>query len=99
MKVWLDCDPGHDDMLTIVMAANSPEITLLGVSTSSGNSTIENTTRNALDILHEIGRDDIQVVRGAPQPLCCKLETAEGIHGASGLEGAELSRSKNEAVR
>ena len=65
IKVWLDCDPGHDDMLAIVMAAHSNNLTLLGVSTSGGNSTIENTTRNALDILHEIGRDDVQVVKGA----------------------------------
>jgi uridine nucleosidase len=59
MKVWLDCDPGHDDMLAIVMAALSPPLTLIGVSTSAGNSTVDNTTRNALDILHEIGRDDV----------------------------------------
>lgn len=52
MKVWLDCDPGHDDMLAIIMAAYSDGIQLLGVSTSSGNSTVQNTTRNALDILH-----------------------------------------------
>jgi inosine-uridine nucleoside N-ribohydrolase len=98
MKVWLDCDPGHDDMLAIVMAALSPQLNLLGLSTSAGNSTIENTTRNALDILHEIGRDDIQVVRGADQPLCCKLETAPSIHGLLGLEGAVLERSPMEAI-
>jgi inosine-uridine nucleoside N-ribohydrolase len=85
MKVWLDCDPGHDDMLAIVMAACSEAITLLGISTSSGNSTIENTTRNTLNILHEIGRDDVQVVRGASRPLCRALETAPDIHGESGL--------------
>lgn len=98
MKVWLDCDPGHDDMLAIVMAALSPPLTLLGVSTSAGNSTVDNTTRNALDILHEIGRDDIQVVRGASHPLCRKLETAPAIHGISGLEGAELKRSPKEPI-
>jgi inosine-uridine nucleoside N-ribohydrolase len=99
MKVWLDCDPGHDDMLAIIMAALSEGVTLLGVSTSAGNSTIQNTTRNALDILHEIGREDVQVVQGAEQPLCCKLNTSPNIHGESGLEGAELSRSPKEALR
>ena len=51
LKIWLDCDPGHDDMLAIIMAALSPECDLIGVSTSAGNSTIENTTQNALNIL------------------------------------------------
>ena len=51
-RVWLDCDPGHDDMLAIVMAAMHPRVQLIGVSTSAGNSNIHNTTRNALNILH-----------------------------------------------
>lgn len=72
-------------MLAIIMAALSPQMTLIGVSTSAGNSSVENTTRNALDILYEIGRDDIQVVKGAEGPLCCKLQTAENYHGPTGL--------------
>lgn len=53
--VWLDCDPGHDDMLAIILACLSPDrIHLLGISTSAGNSTIQNTTQNTLNILHEI---------------------------------------------
>jgi inosine-uridine nucleoside N-ribohydrolase len=64
-KIWLDCDPGHDDMLAIIMAAMSDECELVGVSTSAGNSFIENTTQNALNILYEIGRTDIPVVKGA----------------------------------
>ena len=85
MKVWLDCDPGHDDMLAIIMAAMSEEIDLFGVSTSAGNSVIENTTQNALDILYEIRRSDIEVVRGAEGPLCRNLKTAPEIHGKTGL--------------
>lgn len=65
LKIWLDCDPGHDDMLGMIMAALSPECTLIGISTSAGNSTIENTTQNALNILCEINRKDIVVVQGA----------------------------------
>lgn len=75
-KVWLDCDPGHDDMLAIIMAALSQGVQLIGISTSAGNSVIENTTQNALNILYEIGRNDIQVIKGAPGPLNSKLETA-----------------------
>jgi uridine nucleosidase len=65
LKIWLDCDPGHDDMLAIIMAALSPECDLIGVSTSAGNSTIKNTTQNALNILCEIKRTDIVVVEGS----------------------------------
>jgi inosine-uridine nucleoside N-ribohydrolase len=50
-KIWLDCDPGHDDMLAIIMAVNSGQCQLLGISTSAGNSFIENTTQNTLNIL------------------------------------------------
>jgi len=52
MKVWLDCDPGHDDMLAIIMAALNERIDLIGISTSAGNSVIENTTQNTLNILY-----------------------------------------------
>ena len=75
-KIWLDCDPGHDDMLAIIMAALSEGCQLIGISTSAGNSFIENTTQNALNILYEIGRDDIPVIKGSPNPLCDKLEVA-----------------------
>jgi purine nucleosidase len=50
-KVWLDCDPGIDDMLAIILACLSPQLQVLGISTSSGNSTLENTTQNTLNIL------------------------------------------------
>lgn len=65
LKIWLDCDPGHDDMLAIIMAALSHECQLIGISTSAGNSTIQNTTQNALNILCEIDRKDIVVIQGA----------------------------------
>ena len=52
IRVWLDCDPGHDDMLAIIMAALSERIELIGISTSAGNSIIQNTTQNALNILY-----------------------------------------------
>ncbi len=68
------------------------------MSTSAGNSFIENTTQNALNILFEIGREDIFVIKGAPGPLCRNLEVAPTIHGASGLEGAELLKSPHKAI-
>jgi inosine-uridine nucleoside N-ribohydrolase len=96
--VWLDCDPGNDDMLAIVMAALSEELELIGISTSAGNSIIQNTTQNALDILYEIGRADIPVVKGSATPLCRKLESAAEYHGELGLEGAVLERSPFQAI-
>lgn len=80
-KVWLDCDPGHDDMLAIILSALSEELNLIGISTSAGNSTVQNTTQNALNILAEIDRNDIEVYKGSEVPLCGRLETAPSIHG------------------
>lgn len=65
INVWLDADPGQDDLLAIILAARNPRINLLGVSTSAGNSRIDKTTQNALDILHAVDRDDIEVIQGA----------------------------------
>jgi inosine-uridine nucleoside N-ribohydrolase len=65
ITVWVDCDPGLDDTFAITLAGKSPKLHLLGVSTSAGNSNLNSTTRNALDILHNIGRDDVPVVRGS----------------------------------
>ena len=75
-------------MFAIIMASFSDQTELIGISTSAGNSYIENTTQNALNILYEIGRSDITVIQGASGPLCRQLEVAPDIHGESGLEGA-----------
>lgn len=97
-EVWLDCDPGHDDMLAILLAAYHPNLRLIGLSTSAGNSTIDYTTQNALNILSLISRDDVVVVKGAAKPLYGKLETAAETHGVNGLEGASLPISSNHPI-
>eukprot|EP00455_Lapot_gusevi_P048370 TRINITY_DN6671_c0_g1_i1.p1 TRINITY_DN6671_c0_g1~~TRINITY_DN6671_c0_g1_i1.p1 ORF type:complete len:361 (-),score=105.99 TRINITY_DN6671_c0_g1_i1:39-1121(-) len=86
-KVWLDCDPGHDDAFAIMLASHSEEIELVGISTTAGNQTIERTTTNALNVLNVIGSASIPVVAGQPQPLLRKQVICPEIHGASGLEG------------
>jgi pyrimidine-specific ribonucleoside hydrolase len=86
----LDCDPGHDDALAILLALARPEVELLGITTVAGNATLENTTRNALSVLTLIGRTDVPVAAGADRPLRRPLVTAAHVHGSSGLEGAEL---------
>lgn len=88
--VLLDCDPGHDDALAILLALARPEIRLLGVTTVAGNSTLENTTRNALSVLTLVGRTDVPVAAGADRPLQRPLRTAPHVHGSGGLEGADL---------
>ena len=65
IDVWLDCDPGHDDMMAIILAALSEQLNLIGISTSAGNSILENTTQNTLNILAQIGRTDIKVYKGS----------------------------------
>ncbi|HUG47325.1 MAG TPA: nucleoside hydrolase [Candidatus Limnocylindria bacterium] len=88
--VILDCDPGHDDALALLLALQRPELEVLGVTTVAGNATLENTTHNALSVLTLIERTDIPVAAGAEGPLRRPLQTAAHVHGASGLEGAEL---------
>lgn len=86
----LDCDPGHDDALAMVVALARPELQLLAVTTVAGNAGLPETTRNALRVLTLLGRTDIPVAAGAAGPLMRQLHVAEDVHGATGLEGADL---------
>jgi len=89
-KIVLDCDPGHDDAMAILLALASPEVELIGVTTVAGNQTLDKTTRNALVTLEIAGRADIPVVAGADAPLRRALRTAPHVHGETGLDGPEL---------
>jgi pyrimidine-specific ribonucleoside hydrolase len=86
----LDCDPGHDDALALVVGLARPELRLLAVTTVAGNAGLLETTRNALRVLTLLGRTDIPVAAGAAGPLLRPLHVADNVHGASGLEGAAL---------
>jgi inosine-uridine nucleoside N-ribohydrolase len=88
--VILDCDPGHDDAIALLLALASPEIELLGVTTVSGNQTLEKTTANAIRVLDHVGRADVPVAAGAPRPLIRERHTAPEVHGESGLDGPAL---------
>jgi purine nucleosidase len=88
--VILDCDPGHDDMVAIMLAAASPAIDLLGITTVAGNGTLERTTRNARATCALAGIRGVPIAAGAPGPLVGGLSTAPTVHGESALDGAEL---------
>lgn len=86
-KIILDCDPGHDDALAILLALSSPnEIKCLGLTISAGNVSLELTSENALRVLSLVNNQEIPVYKGCPKPLVSQLVTAEHVHGESGLD-------------
>ncbi|MGP4040814.1 nucleoside hydrolase [Gracilibacillus sp. D59] len=99
MRVILDCDPGHDDAIAIILAASkvSP-LDIVGITTVSGNVEVEKNTLNALKVCDIIGLDDVPVAQGATRPLVKESEIAEEIHGETGLDGPNLPKTpKREA--
>lgn len=89
-KIILDCDPGHDDAIAMLLAHGSPEIDLLAVTTVVGNQTLEKVTRNALSVAKIAGITGIPFAAGCARPLVRDIETAPDIHGESGLDGPVL---------
>lgn len=87
--VIIDCDPGHDDAIALLLAFSSEKLDVRAVTTVAGNQTIEKTFNNALKVLSFAGID-VEVSRGAEKPLIRELQTAPEVHGDSGLDGPEL---------
>jgi inosine-uridine nucleoside N-ribohydrolase len=90
-RIILDCDPGHDDAIALMLALGSPEVEVLGVTTVAGNQTLEKTTANAIRVLDHIGRAEVPVAAGAGRPLVRERRVAADVHGESGLDGPELA--------
>ncbi len=90
IPVILDCDPGHDDAIALLLALASPELDVLGVTTVYGNQTLAKTTANAVRVLDLVDRHDVVVAAGAERPLERPLEVAAHVHGESGLDGPTL---------
>jgi inosine-uridine nucleoside N-ribohydrolase len=88
-RVVLDCDPGHDDAMAILMAAASPAISLEAITTVAGNQTLEKTTLNARRVCSVAGIDRVPIAAGSARPLRREPVVAGQIHGASGLDGVE----------
>ena len=97
--ILLDCDPGHDDAIALLLALASPELELLGVTTVAGNQTLEKTTANAIRVLDFLGRDDIPVAAGAPAPLVRDAYVAAYVHGETGLDGPDLPPPQRERLQ
>ena len=89
-KIILDCDPGHDDAVAMLLAWGNPEIDLLAVTTVAGNQTLEKVTHNALSVARVAGISGIPFAAGAARPLLRQVEVAEEVHGESGLDGPVL---------
>jgi inosine-uridine nucleoside N-ribohydrolase len=89
-RIILDCDPGHDDAIALLLALGSPEVELLGVTTVAGNQTLEKTTANAIRLLDHVGRDDIPVAAGAPRALVREGRVLPHVFGDTGLDGPDL---------
>ncbi|MFQ1012325.1 nucleoside hydrolase [Gilliamella apicola] len=89
-KIILDCDPGHDDAIALLLAHGNPNIELLAVTTVVGNQTLDKVTRNALSVARIANITNVPFAAGAVRPLVRNVEIAPDIHGDSGLDGPVL---------
>ena len=96
--ILLDCDPGHDDAIALLLALASPELELRGLTTVAGNQTLEKTTANAIRVLDFVGRNDVPVARGADRPLLRDPFVAAYVHGDTGLDGPDLPPPQREPI-
>ncbi len=94
-KIILDCDPGHDDAVAIMMAAVHPSFDLLGITVVAGNQTLEKTSINALNVCQALNID-VPVYAGCGRPMIREKMTAGDIHGVSGLDGPVFEPLKRE---
>jgi purine nucleosidase len=90
-RIVLDCDPGHDDALALLVAAGHPGVEIAAITTVGGNQTLEKVTRNALAVATVAGLDGVVVAAGCDRPLVRDaVLTDPRTHGESGLDGPEL---------
>ncbi|MBI5982464.1 nucleoside hydrolase [Clostridium perfringens] len=98
-KVIIDCDPGIDDALAIILALKSKEIEVIGITTVSGNVESLQGAKNALKVLKLLGRLDIPVYLGESKPVKRELVTAQDTHGEDGLGETFLEEVSSEYIR
>ncbi|MEB3213492.1 MAG: nucleoside hydrolase [Leptolyngbyaceae bacterium] len=88
--IIIDCDPGVDDAIALLLAFASPELQILGITTVAGNVPLALTQLNARKMCELAKQTDIPVFAGCPRPILQALQTAEEIHGKTGLDGTTL---------
>ena len=88
-RIIIDCDPGHDDMAAILLAASNPAIKIEAITTVCGNASVDNTTYNALRIVEAFGLD-VPVYRGAQHPFLHRHQLPAPIHCPSGRDSARF---------
>ncbi|MGV8884864.1 MAG: nucleoside hydrolase [Microbacteriaceae bacterium] len=93
-KMLVDCDPGLDDALALLLAHGDPNIELVAVTTVGGNVALADTTRNALELREYLGFDSVPVAAGAAGPLTREAKSASHVHGESGLGAITLPAAK-----
>jgi purine nucleosidase len=94
-KVIIDCDPGQDDAICLLLAMSSPdELDILGVTTVAGNVPLALTERNARQIRDIADRSDVKIYAGCSKPMVRNLVTAERVHGKTGIDGIEIVEPK-----
>lgn len=91
-SIIIDCDPGHDDAIGIILACANDMLDVKGITTVGGNQTIAKTTNNALRVLNYIGKN-IPVAMGADTPMSRPIIIAPSVHGDSGLDGPTIPQS------
>ena len=91
MKIIIDCDPGQDDVVNLLLAMSSPtELDILGVTTVAGNVPLELTQRNTRIVCEMAQRPDLKVYAGCERPMVRGLVTAEEVHGKTGIDGVDV---------
>src|SRR6187455_171878 len=96
--VIIDCDPGHDDAMALMLAVASPELELAAVTTVAGNQTLDKVTANAIRVLDVVGATDIPLAAGADRALIHPANTASDVHGETGLDGPDLPPPSREPL-
>ena len=91
VPILLDCDPGHDDAVAILLAAGDDAVDLRAITTVAGNCPLDLATRNARRVAALAGLD-VPIAAGADGPRAGELVTAPDIHGETGLDGHDLDR-------
>jgi purine nucleosidase len=89
-RIIIDCDPGVDDAIALLLALASPELEILAITTVAGNVPLAFTAKNARKICELAQRPEIPVYAGCPRPMMRPLETARHVHGETGLQGVDL---------